>query len=198
MSNILRSAQAYRLTEFGVPQADEDSLREKLQSIVVPDDMPPFFADLLPHIFNGILDNYGVPTLKRDAVIQVISECVVADSDGARDSATRTACATPLLTEESDALIEFPRIWSILAFALPRKLRDEVFVPAEWELKADFLLKSLEARTPLERRVVRTIFTILMAGIYLQSLWACAGDKVRRFLHWIGLMTVIELFRNLF
>jgi hypothetical protein len=123
------------LTAFGISYDTEDSLREKLKSIVVTEKVRQS-SSLVEFLLVCVLDEFGVQPLKRDALIQLISDVLfVHSSDHAHAIATRTICTFPQSTEKPEARMEFSRIWSILACAMPRKLRIEAFEPAQEELK---------------------------------------------------------------
>jgi hypothetical protein len=83
---------------------------------------------------------------------------------------------------EDNRLPNFPRLWSLLPFALSRKTRERVYEPAHQELLEDYIRAcSLKGGRGLKRWLIIcfTIRSIVMVG---QCIAASMGDKGLRLL----------------
>jgi len=195
-----------KIEKLGVPLSVAHLIQSYLQNAVTPRDIPVNSSKGVVRLIGEVVDNGITFTVVENADSIVVQRRWRDDSKGMyfyRKVLIVTPDSPPLGTsppspEETHALNAFPRIWSILACAMPRKLRDEVFVPAQEELKEDFLRSILTAEKPSERRMLGWIFSIRMMLIYCQSAWAGISDRVRRFLQWLGVATAIEVFRHMF
>jgi hypothetical protein len=81
----------------------------------------------------------------------------------------------------------FPRLWSLLAFLLPRKARAEAYEPAHQELLEDYLVARKLYRTKWARRWLTFCFMLRTVVMVAQSLRAWLGDKRIRALKWLML-----------
>jgi hypothetical protein len=199
---------ALKLLDFDTDETVELAVRKKLRnvdisaalsaaaSLALPDGRNESDAVLV--VLACMLDAIGIPPSRRNAALKLISECVpglvpvTLNFDSALESFVH-----PVLARRPDAIAEFPRFWSIYAWAMPRRVRDQVFIPAQEELKEDFLLGMVDARADSERRALRRIFSVRMTIVYFQALWAWVGDRVLGILRFLGFTTLIEILRQL-
>ena len=78
----------------------------------------------------------------------------------------------------------FPRVWKLLAFALPREVRTRVFEPAHQELLEDYLVARGRYRAKWSRRWLIFCFTVRTFLMIVDSLRAVLGLKAVRLLLW--------------
>jgi hypothetical protein len=95
---------------------------------------------------------------------------------------SRSAVVTPgaKLQTQPVTLPDFPRIWRLFGFLLPRKIRQEVFEPTPEEMKEDYLVALRPLLTRLEARWLIFCFSIRTLVIVCQSLRAALGDRGAR------------------
>jgi hypothetical protein len=88
---------------------------------------------------------------------------------------------------KSGKIFNFPRLWTMFSFILPRKVRNEVFEPALEELKEDFLVARKLRSTRGQRRWLTICFTVRTIILVAQSIRAWLGDRTVRMLKGIAI-----------
>jgi hypothetical protein len=97
-----------------------------------------------------------------------------------RESHLAVMIPGPNLQAEPISLPDFPRIWWLLGFLLPRRVRQEVFEPAQEEMKEDYLRALRPLRTCGEARWLTMCFSFHTLVVVFQSAGAAIGDRGRR------------------
>ena len=97
-----------------------------------------------------------------------------------RESHLAVMIPGPKPQAEPVSLPDFPRIWRLFGFLLPRRVRQEVFEPAQEEMKEDYLRALRPLCTRGEARWLTMCFSFRTMVVVFQSAGAAIGDRGRR------------------
>jgi len=79
--------------------------------------------------------------------------------------------------------LDFPRMWSLFAYILPRETRNRVFEPYHQEMLEDYVISRRSYRTKFARRWLKFAFAFRTALMVGECLWVMGADRLFR---WVG------------
>jgi len=134
-----------------------------------------------------------------EAAVQEFSYELLSLANRAATISALPSRATPFGAKsevEPVTLADFPRIWDLLSFLLPPNVRRENFEPSRAEVITDYVRAKGMRPTRWEVCWLNSCFSLQITIILLQSLFAAANDRTRRWFKWL-LLTILgdHLFR---